>query len=70
MACRPDWRQSFLIRLWAEPDEAHQTIVRGFIQDVQSGHKTYFHDLDLPVGLLRESAERLSSTRRRRPVLR
>ena len=70
MACRPDWRQSFLIRLWAEPDEGLEPIVRGFIQDVQTGHKTYFHDLDLPVGLLRESAARLSAARRRRPVLR
>jgi len=68
MACRPDWRQSFLIRLWAEPDEAHEPTVRGFIQDVQTGHRTYFHSLDLPVGLLRESAQRLASARRR-PVL-
>ena len=66
MPCQPDWRQSFLIRLWAEPDDAHCRPVRGFIQDVATGHKTYFHDLDLPVGLLRESAQRLSSTRQRR----
>jgi len=69
MACRPDWRQSFLIRLWAEPNEAQEPVVRGFIQDVKSGHKTYFHSLELPVGLLRESAARLASSRRR-PVLR
>jgi len=67
MACQPDWRQSFLIRLWAEPDGAQQRVVRGFIQDVRTGHKTYFHSLDLPLGLLRESARHL--TGRRRPIL-
>jgi hypothetical protein len=56
--CDPLARQSFLVRLWAEPDADHPA-VRGFIQDVRTGRKTYFHDLDLPVGLLRESAARL-----------
>lgn len=59
MPCRPDWRESFLIRLWAEPDQ-DQLVLRGFIQDVHSGRKTFFHNLDLPVGLLRESAQRLA----------
>jgi hypothetical protein len=66
MPCQSDWRQSFLIRLWAEPDEARQAAVRGFIQDVATGHRTYFHNLDLPLGLIRESALRLSAHNQRR----
>jgi len=61
MPCHPDWRESFLIRLWAEPDD-DQLILRGCIQNVHTGHKTYFQNLDLPVDLLRESAQRLAST--------
>jgi hypothetical protein len=66
MPCQPDWRQSFLVRLWAEPDDARDPAVRGFIQDVATGHKTYFQSLDLPVALLRESAQRLASRSQRR----
>ena len=57
--CEHPWRESFMIRLWAEPDQDH-LVLRGFIQNVQTGHKTYFDTLELAVGLLRESAERLS----------
>ena len=60
MPCDPPTRSSFLVRLWTEDDTDHR-VVRGFIQNVQTGHKTFFHDLDLPVGLLLESAARLSS---------
>ena len=60
MPCDPSHRSSFLVRLWAEPDR-DQRVVRGFIQNVQTGHKTFFHDLELPVDLLRESAARLST---------
>ncbi len=58
MLCDPLARESFLVRLWAEPD-IDQRIIRGSIQNVQTGHKTYFDSIDLPLGLLRESAERL-----------
>lgn len=58
MLCDPHTRESYLVRLWAEPD-LEQTVLRGFIQNVQTGHLTYFDSIDLPVGLLRESAERL-----------
>jgi hypothetical protein len=60
LPCDPRKRTSFLVRLWAESD-LDRAVVRGFIQNVQTGHKTFFHDLDLPVDLLRESAARLSS---------
>ena len=60
MPCDPPTRSSFLVRLWTEADRDTR-VVRGFIQNVQTGHKTFFHDLDLPVDLLRESAARLSS---------
>ena len=60
MSCDPSLRSSFLVRLWTEHDQ-HDRVVRGFIQNVQTGHRTYFHDLDLPVNLIRESAARLSS---------
>lgn len=60
MTCDPSVRSSFLVRLWAEHDRDDR-VVRGFIQNVQTGHRTYFHDLDLPVNLIRESAARLSS---------
>jgi hypothetical protein len=63
MPCDPHDRSSFLVRLWTESDRDHR-VVRGFIQNVQTGHKTYFHDLDLPVDLLRESAARLESDER------
>lgn len=59
MPCQPDWRESYVIRLWAEPDR-DRFILRGFIQDTKTGNKTYFHNLDLPVGLLRESAHHLA----------
>jgi len=59
MLCDPCSRQSFLVRLWAEPDQDN-VVLRGSIQDVRTGHKTYFEDLDLPLGLLRESAARLA----------
>lgn len=67
MPCRPDWRESFVIRLWAEPDD-DSFVLRGFIQNVQTGHKTYFRNLDLPVGLLRESAQRLAAPSERLPL--
>ncbi len=54
--------ESFLIRVWTETTgEANgQPILRGSIQDVHSGHKTYFTSLELPVALLRASADRLA----------
>ena len=56
--CDHPWRESFMIRLWAEPDDDH-LVLRGFIQNVQTGHKTYFVTLELAVRLLKESADRL-----------
>jgi hypothetical protein len=59
MSCDPSHRESFLVRFWAEPDR-DQVVLRGSIQNVRTGHLTYFQSLDLPLGLLRESAERLA----------
>jgi hypothetical protein len=59
MCCDPSSRESFLVRFWSEPD-LDETVVRGSIQNVRTGHLTYFQSLDLPLGLLRESAERLA----------
>jgi hypothetical protein len=59
MSCDPSLRESFLVRFWSEPDR-DQHVVRGSIQNVRTGHLTYFQSLDLPLGLLRESAERLA----------
>lgn len=59
MRCDPSLRESFLVRFWAEPDR-DQVVLRGSIQNVRTGHLTYFQSLDLPLGLLRESAERLA----------
>jgi hypothetical protein len=58
MPCSPPNRESYLIRLWTEHDD-DTPVLRGSIQNVQTGRKTYFDALDLPVQLLRESAERL-----------
>jgi hypothetical protein len=60
MLCENAWRHAFLIRIWTELDH-DQPVLRGFIQDVPSGRKTYFSNLDLPVALLRESASALAS---------
>ena len=58
MACQPYDRESYVIRLWTEHDDDHP-VLRGSIQDVQTGLKTYFDAIDLPLQLLRESALRL-----------
>ena len=61
--------ESYLIRVWTEPtsDEATQEpIVRGSIQHVASGQRTYFSSLELPVALLRASVDRLAG--RDRPI--
>lgn len=58
MPCRPHDRESFVIRLWTEDDDEH-AVLRGSIQNVRTGSKTYFDAIDLPVELLRESAARL-----------
>ncbi len=55
--------ESYLIRVWTEPEDdepAAAPLVRGSIQHVASGHKTYFTSLDLPVALLRASLDRLA----------
>ena len=55
--------ESYLIRVWTEPDDdvpAATPVLRGSIQHVASGHKTYFTSLDLPVALLRASVDRLA----------
>ena len=59
MCCDPSSRESFLVRLWAESGD-DRPVVRGSIQNVRTGHLTYFHSIDLPLGLLRESAGRLA----------
>jgi hypothetical protein len=63
MRCDPSHRESFLVCFWAEPN-IDETVVRGSIQNVRTGHLTYFKSLDLPLGLLRESAERLADSDR------
>jgi hypothetical protein len=60
MSCQRDSRESFLIRLWAEPVDDDEIVLRGSIQNVRTGHKAFFDALDFPVQLLRDSAERLS----------
>jgi hypothetical protein len=58
--------ESYLIRVWTEPtgdstaDSADAPILRGSIQHVASGHRTYFSSLELPVALLKASVDRLS----------
>jgi hypothetical protein len=55
--------ESYLIRVWAEPEadpEADEPALRGSIQHVASGHKTYFTSLDLPVALLRSAIDHLA----------
>jgi hypothetical protein len=59
MHCDPLARESFLVRLWSEPDQ-DQHILRGSIQCVRTGHLTFFDSIDLPIGLLRETAQRIS----------
>ena len=39
-------------------------VLRGSIQNVQTGHKTYFDSVDLPSHLIREAAERLAASLR------
>jgi hypothetical protein len=59
MLCDQAHRQSFLVRLWAESDD-RDAVIRGSIQNVQTGHKTFFDSIELPLELLRDSAERLA----------
>jgi len=58
------WHESFMVRLWAEPD-GEQLVLRGSAHNVQTGRTVYFNTLDLPVGLIREAAERLSGAQER-----
>jgi hypothetical protein len=58
MSCQPYERESYVIRLWTEHDDEHP-VLRGSIHNVQTGLKTYFDAIDLPLQLLRESALRL-----------
>lgn len=51
--------ESFMVRLWAEPD-GEALVLRGSAHNVQTGRTVYFNSLDLPVGLIREAAARLS----------
>jgi hypothetical protein len=60
MPCNETHRESYLIRLWAEPND-DELVLRGWIQNVATGHKTYFYDLDFPFDLLRETAARIAS---------
>lgn len=59
MPCNQTHRESYLIRLWTESDN-DQFVLRGWIQNVSTGHKTYFYDLDFPFDMLRESAARIA----------
>jgi hypothetical protein len=58
--------ESYLIRVWTEPtgdpsaEAPDAPILRGSIQHVASGHRTYFSSLELPVALLKASVDRLS----------
>ncbi len=58
------WHESFMVRLWAEPD-GEELVLRGSAHNVQTGRTVYFNSLDLPVGLIREAAARLSGAAER-----
>ncbi len=58
------WHESFMVRLWAEPD-GEQLVLRGSAHNVQTGRTVYFTSLDLPVGLIRDAAERLKGAAER-----
>lgn len=64
MTTDTSWHESFMVRLWAEPD-GQQLVLRGSAHNVQTGRTVYFNSLDLPVGLIREAAERLSGAQER-----
>ena len=61
------FHESFMVRLWAEPDGS-ELVLRGSIRNVQTGNTVYFDSPDLPAGLLRESAERLALPDERAPL--
>jgi len=65
MFCERPWNESYMIRLWAEPD-GEGLALRGALQNVQTGNTTYFDSLELPMGLIREAAERIALARERR----
>ena len=67
MPCQGSNRESFLIRLWTESND-DDPVIRGSIQNVQTGHKTYFNAIDLPVELLKETARRLGHDEHRSPL--
>ncbi len=67
MLADPSWHESFLVRMWAEPD-GDKLVLRGSIRNVQTGRTTYFDSADLPAGLLRESAERLELAEERAQI--
>ena len=51
------WHESFMVRLWAEPDGA-QLVLRGSAPNVQTRRTESFNTLDLPVGSIRAAAAR------------
>jgi hypothetical protein len=69
MSCRNTQRESFLIRIWTEAGD-DQPVMRGLIENVQTGHRTYFQDMDLPLELLKDTATRLTEPAEHRAPLR
>ncbi len=67
MSAEQGWHESFLIRMWAEPD-GDDRILRGAISNVQTGRITYFDSTGLPTALLERTASRIETVRERASV--
>jgi hypothetical protein len=64
MSAERSWHESFMIRMWAEPNGAER-ILRGAIQNVQTGRTTYFDSTKLATELIQRSASRIETVRER-----
>ncbi len=64
MSTKRSWHESFMIRMWAEPDGGDR-VLRGAIQNVQTGRTTYFDSTNLPTALIERSASRIEIARER-----
>ena len=66
MTAERSWHESFMIRMWAEPNGAER-ILRGAIQNVQTGRTTYFDSTKLATDIRTTQLELERKLKNHRP---
>ena len=63
---------SFFIRVWQEPREEKDAppVWRGSIEHVQTGHKRYFKDVDIPISFVRDLLDEIQTPQEYAPFIR